>query len=115
MLYINAKERAEIELFRSLIYAKLKADKLRYSDQRERVLKVLYRQNYPVSIDFLVNQLSEAGAKASYATIMRHIKFFEALELLIVVNKIPRGYLLKKSVESSQVEVLTQGIGFHKS
>jgi len=106
MLYVNAKERSDIKVFRALIYNKIKSEGLRYSDQRERVLKILYEQNYPVSIEFLVKKLGEVSASANYATVARHIKFFESLEMLLVVNKTPKGYLLKESVSDADVDVL---------
>ncbi|MBN2815182.1 MAG: transcriptional repressor [Campylobacterales bacterium] len=106
MLYINAKERAGIEVFRSLIYTKIKEEGLRYSDQRERVLKILYEQNYPVSIEYLLTKLRESNVGASYATVSRHIKFFDSLEILITVNKTPKGYLLKKSIENQDTDVV---------
>jgi len=106
MLYINANERVGIEVFRSVIYDTLKANGLRYSDQRERVLKILYAQSYPVSIEFLVNRLSEINVSASSATVSRHIKFFDSIGLLIVIKKTPKGYLLKKSIESGDAEVV---------
>ncbi|DAB29679.1 MAG TPA: hypothetical protein CFH84_08230 [Sulfurimonas sp. UBA12504] len=106
MLYINAKERAGIEVFRLAIYNTLKEKNLRYSDQRERVLKILYTQNYPVSIDYLVSKLSENGSTASNTTISRHLKFFDTLDMLVIVQKIPKGYLLKKSIDNNEVEVV---------
>ncbi|MDD2905511.1 MAG: transcriptional repressor [Sulfurimonas sp.] len=106
MLYINAKERVGIEVFRLAIYNTLKEKNLRYSDQRERVLKILYTQNYPISIDCLVSKLKENGVTASYTTTLRHLKFFDTLDLLITVQKIPKGYLLKKSIDNDEVEVV---------
>ncbi len=107
MLYINSKDRDSIESFRMLVYNHLKENKLRYSDQRERVLKILYAQHYPVSVDFLVKSLNEQTLGAGYATVSRHIKFFEKLDILITVAKTPKGYLLKKSVDNSEVEVIS--------
>ena len=106
MLYINSNDRASIESFRMLVYSHLKENRLRYSDQRERVLKILYAQHYPVSVDFLVKRLNEQSLGAGYATVSRHIKFFEKLDMLITVKKTPKGYLLKQSVNNSEVEVL---------
>lgn len=106
MLYINSNDRDSIESFRLVVYSHLKENKLRYSDQRERVLKILYAQHYPVSVDYLVKKLNEQTLGAGYATVSRHIKFFENLNILIVVSKTPKGYLLKKSVNSTEVEVV---------
>lgn len=92
------KERMDIELYRSIIYARLKEKKQRYSDQRERVLKILYSLNYPVSIEYLTNKLSESNCSASPSTVSRHLKFFDSLDMLITVQKTPKGYLLKKSI-----------------
>ncbi len=108
MLYINSNERAHINTFRMFIYNYMKENKLRYSDQRERVLKVLYAQNHPVSIDYLVKKLNEQTLGAGYATVSRQVKFFEKLDMLIVVHKTKRGYLLKKEVDSSDIEVINQ-------
>jgi Fe2+ or Zn2+ uptake regulation protein len=107
MLYINTKERESLSSFRSKIYNYLKQNKLRYSDQREKVLKVLHEQSYPVSIEYLVSRLNEDAKSVGYATVSRHIKFFEKLDMLIVVNKIPKGYLLKKDVDCDDIEVLS--------
>ena len=106
MLYINSKDRENIESFRIVVYNYIKENKLRYSDQRERVLKILYSQHYPVSVDFLVKKLNEQTLGAGYATVSRHMKFFEKLDMLIVVKKAQKGYLLKKSVDNSDVEIL---------
>ncbi|QOP42176.1 MULTISPECIES: transcriptional repressor [Sulfurimonas] len=106
MLYISAKGRASLTKFRTSIYDHIKKNRLRYSDQRERVLKILHAQSYPVSIEFISKKLKEERVGAGYATVSRHIKFFEELDLLITVNKIPKGYLLKKDVDCDEVEVL---------
>lgn len=106
MLYISTKKRAKISKFRTAIYDHIKRNRLRYSDQRERVLKILHAQSYPVSIEFISKKLKEEKVGAGYATVSRHIKFFEELDLLITVNKTPKGYLLKKDVDCDEVEVL---------
>ncbi|SFV54266.1 hypothetical protein MNB_SM-4-338 [hydrothermal vent metagenome] len=89
------------------MYNYIKENKLRYSDQRERVLKIMYTQNYPVSVDFLVKKLNEQTLGAGYATVARHLKFFDKLDMLIVVAKSQKGYLLKKSVNNCNVEVVS--------
>jgi len=106
MLYINTKEREPLSVFRNVIYNHLKQNKLRYSDQRERVLKILHEQSYPVSIEYLVNKLNENSSGAGYATVSRHMKFFEKLDMLIIVNKVPKGYLLKKDLNTDDLEVV---------
>ena len=106
MLYINSNERKSIETFRLVLYNHIKENRLRYSDQRERVLKILYAQHYPVSVDYLVKKLNEHSSGAGYATVSRHIKFFQKLDMLIIINKTPKGYLLKRSTDSSDVEVV---------
>lgn len=106
MLYISQKKRAKLSKFRTAIYDYIKKNGLRYSDQRERVLKILYTQSYPVSVEFISKKLAEEKIGAGYATVSRHIKFFEELGLLISVNKIPKGYLLKKDIDCNEVEVL---------
>ena len=107
MLYINQKERDPLDSFRSVIYNYLKENRLRYSDQRERVLKILYSQSYPVSTEFLVKKLNEQTLGVGYATVSRQLKFFEDLNILIVVKKAPKGYLLKKNIDCSDIEVIT--------
>ncbi len=97
MLYISAKERDSIDVYRSAMYSYIKENRLKYSDQRERVLKILYTQHYPVSVDFLVRELNEKTLGAGYATVSRHLKFFEKLNMLIVVNNTQKSYLLKAS------------------
>ncbi|MEA2099305.1 MAG: transcriptional repressor, partial [Campylobacterota bacterium] len=104
MIYISSKERMSIDKFRAVIYNYIKENRLKYSDQRERVLKILYSQSYPVSIDFLVKKLNETTKGIGYATVSRQIKFFQKLDMLEVVNKIPKGYLLKKNVDDSHIE-----------
>lgn len=106
MLYISPKKRAKLAKFRSAIYDHIKKNKLRYSDQRERVLKILHAQSYPVSVEFIAKKLKEEKMGAGYATVSRHLKFFEQLDLLITVNKIPKGYLLKSDVDCDELEVL---------
>jgi len=107
MLYIKQTERISIDSFRTVIYKHIKENRLRYSDQRERVLKILYAQSYPVSTEFLVKRLNEQSLGAGYATVSRHLKFFENLNMLLVVKKKPKGYLLKKSVDDSDIEVVS--------
>ena len=107
MLYINSKEREPLSVFRSKIYNYLKQNKLRYSDQREKVLKILHEQSYPVSIEYLVSKLNEDSKSVGYATVSRHMKFFEKLDMLVVVNKVPKGYLLKKDIDCDDVEVVS--------
>lgn len=104
MLYISAKERASIEVYRTAMYSYIKKNRLKYSDQRERVLKVLYTQNYPISVESLVKKLNEETLGAGYATVSRHLKFFEKLNMLIVVNKTQKGYLLKANIDRSDIE-----------
>lgn len=96
MLYINPKERSGLPRFRKVLYHYLKENNKRYSDQRERVLKLLHEQSHPVSIDYLTRQLANHKKSAGYATVCRHVNFFVEMEWLIVVNKVKKGYLLKK-------------------
>ena len=110
MIYIHSSERDSLSSFRSVMYNYIKENKLRYSDQRERVLKILYAQHYPISVEFLVKQLKEQTLGASYATVLRHLKFFEKLNMLIVVPKSQKGYLLKATIDTSEVEVIGQDI-----
>ena len=106
MIYISTKKRSNLAKFRTTIYDHIKKNKLRYSDQRERVLKILHAQSYPVSVEFIAKKLKEEKVGAGYATVSRHIKFFEELDLLITVNKTPKGYLLKSDIDCDDVEVL---------
>jgi len=115
MLYINSNDRDSLDTFRLLVYDYMKENKFRYSDQRERVLKILYSQHYPVSINFLVKKLNEQTLGAGYATVSRHIKIFEKLDMLIVVKKASKGYLLKKNIDISEVEVLNHEFTNDKS
>jgi len=62
-----------------------------------------------VSIEYILTKLSESKFIANYSTISRHMKFFEALDLLIVVHKTAKGYLLKKSIEDEDMEVINHG------
>lgn len=106
MLYVNPKSRVGLDVFRNVLYNHIKENRLRYSDQRERVLKVLYEQSYPVSIECLVNKLNEQTLGAGYATVSRNVKLFEKLGMLIVVNKVQKGYLLRKDINSEDVDVV---------
>lgn len=107
MLYINIKSRARIEVFRTLLYDHIKEQKMRYSDQRERILKILYEQSRPVSADFIAKKLSASShATVGAATVYRNIKLFEELGMLHVVKKVQKGYLLKKDIDCNDVEVL---------
>ncbi len=107
MLYINEKDREDIDVYRSVMYDYIKENKLKYSDQRERVLKILYAEHYPVSTDYLVKKLNEKTLGAGYATVSRHLKFFEKLDMLIIVKKTQKGYLLKASIDVSDIEVIS--------
>lgn len=104
MFYISSTDRVCIDIFRKYIYNYLKDNKLKYSDQRERVLKILHSQNYPVSINFLVKKLNEETEGAGYATVSRHIKFFQKIDLLISINKTKNTYLLKKNLDDIKFE-----------
>lgn len=107
MLYVNAKSRAKIELFRATLYNHLKEKKKRYSDQRERILKVLYEQSRPVSVDFIVKRISASShAAVGVATVYRNIKLFEELGMLHIVHKVQKGYLLKRDIDCDEVEVI---------
>jgi Fe2+ or Zn2+ uptake regulation protein len=99
MNYIEPKEREPLSGFRKVLYRHLKERRLRYSDLRERVLKLLYAQERPLGIDAIARQLNDAQPKAAgYATVSRHIRFFQELGWLEICEKPRRGYLLKKSV-----------------
>jgi Fe2+ or Zn2+ uptake regulation protein len=98
--YIDPKEREPLSGFRKVLYRYLKERQLRYSDQREQVLKLLYAQERPLSIDEIARKLNEAQPKAAgYATVSRHIRFFQELGWLDVCEKTRRGYLLKIQCE----------------
>lgn len=98
MLYVNSKQRQSLGVFRNCLYQYLKDNNLRYSDQRERVLKLLYVQNHPATADRLLRLLNKKKPKsASYPTMIRHINFFNELNWLKVVEKTHREYLLVQS------------------
>jgi Fe2+ or Zn2+ uptake regulation protein len=98
MLRITKTEREALKEFREALYAYLKARDLRYSDQRERVLKQLYLQSYPQSVAHLTERINEEGSQEiGYATVARHVNFFKALGWLRIVNGRTRKYLLVKS------------------
>lgn len=115
MLYVNQKERDPLDEFRAVIYKYLKENKLRYSDQRERVLKILYSQSYPVSTEFLVQKLNEQTLGAGYATVSRQLKFFEKLNMLIIIQKAPKGFLLKKSIDDAGIDVDVISFSYKKN
>ncbi|MEA3521670.1 MAG: hypothetical protein U9R50_01710 [Campylobacterota bacterium] len=99
MLQIDPKNRDDLKVFREQLYTHLRNNKLRYSDQRERVLKMLYMQSSPLNIEILTRKLNENMPKAaSYPTVARHINFFNKLGWLIVINKIHKQYLLKERI-----------------
>ena len=110
MLYVSKNDRAPIDDFRKYIYKHLKENKLKYSDQREMVLKILHSQNYPVSVDFLVNKLNEETEGIGYATVSRHLKFFQKLNILITVNKTKNSYLLKKCFDGMEIKPTHQNL-----
>lgn len=98
MLRITKQEREALKIFREALYEYLKANDLRYSDQRERVLKQLHLQSYPQSIAYLMGKINEEGSQEiGYATVARHINFFKARGWLRIVNGRTRKYLLIKS------------------
>ena len=96
MLYINPKERDPLVCFRRALYHHLRENRKRYSDQRELVLKLLHEQSHPVSIDYLTRHLSGDKKSAGYATVCRHVNFFAEMGWLIVIDRVKKGYLLKK-------------------
>ena len=112
MLYISSKDRDSIDIFRTVMYDYMKKNRLKYSDQRERVLKILYAQHYPVSVDFLVKKLNEQTLGVGYATVSRQLKFFEKLDMLIIVPKSQKGYLLKAEADTSNIEVVNLNISY---
>lgn len=97
MICIDPAQRSGLKVFRCCLYRYLKENRLRYSDQRERVLKTLYMQRHPATIDRLVRILNEQEMKASYPTVARHINFFNKLGWLKVIGKVHREYLLVQS------------------
>ncbi|MEA2110796.1 MAG: transcriptional repressor [Campylobacterota bacterium] len=97
MIYISPKQRKSLSVFRESLYKHLKEHDLRYSDQREQVLKILYKQSCPTTIDKLVLILSSEYRKsASYPTVARHVNFFREMGWLQVANKSHKEYILVK-------------------
>jgi Fe2+ or Zn2+ uptake regulation protein len=102
MLRITKTERETLQMFREALYTYLKAHDLRYSDQRERVLKQLYLQSYPQSVAYLMSKINGEGSQEiGYATVARHVNFFKTLGWLRIVNGRTRKYLLIKSPEET--------------
>jgi len=98
VLYINPKSRVPLESFRTKLYHHIKKNNLRYSDQRERVLKILYSQSHSVSIEYLVNKLNEETSGAGYTTVLRHLKLFKDLGMLRVLEKTQKSYILNENI-----------------
>jgi len=97
MSEIAPKSRVSIVEFRNKLYAHLKEHNLRYSDQRERILKLLYLQSTALDVDGITRKLnSEKPKSASYATVLRQMKFFADLGFVYVSSQ--NRYLLKQSL-----------------
>ncbi len=113
MLYQDVNKRKSLKVFRECLYSYIKANALRYSDQRERVLKVLYKQSYPMTIDKILRILNNDNVKAaSYPTVVRHINFFNRLGWLRVVDRPQKEYLLAEippQYEEGRYEVSDYG------
>lgn len=92
MVWINPQKRSPLKEFHSALYSYIRANNKRYSDRREQVLKVLYTQSVPLSIDTILKRLGEEHPEVGYATVARHIHFFDRLGWLHVSK---RKYLLK--------------------
>ena len=92
MIWINPQNRQPLEEFHRILYAYLKATDRRYSDQRERVLKLLYLQASPLSTGAIYRRLKEEYPDIGYATVARHLLFFNQIGWLHVFQ---RRYLLK--------------------
>jgi Fe2+ or Zn2+ uptake regulation protein len=92
MVWINPQKRRPLKEFRGELYRYIRANNKRYSDRREQVLKMLYTQSIPLSIETILKRLGEEHPEIGYATVARHIHFFDRLGWLHVTR---RKYLLK--------------------
>ena len=97
MLHVEPILRMSISEFRAKLYAYIKENKLRYSDQRERILKLLHTQDEALDVDSITRKLNAQKIKsASYATVLRQMQFFDDLGFVHVSDK--REYLLKERI-----------------
>lgn len=75
----------------------MKKNNLRYSKQREDVLKTLHSLSSPVTAEKLTELISEDSySAASYPTIIRHINFYKEICWLTVINRVHKRYILVK-------------------
>ncbi len=97
MINIDVTKRSPILLFKKYLYQYMKENNLRYSQQRERVLKTLHELSTPVTSEELMEIINKEGYLAiSYATTVRHINFYKEIGWITVVNKVHRQYILIK-------------------
>lgn len=98
MLYIDPQRRDSIDVFQATLKRCLKIRELRHSVLRERVLSMFHLQDHPISVYMMVSLLNERKEKtANYSSVVRHVKFFNELGWLRVVDKNRREYLLVES------------------
>lgn len=97
MIYIDSSERSPIILFKQYLYQYMKSRGLKYSQQREEVLKMLHRLSKPVTAQGLMELVNQEGySVVSYTTTVRHINFYREVGWITVVNKVHKQYILVK-------------------
>lgn len=98
MLYTDLQRRDSLDVFHTHLKRSLRTRELRHSALRERVLSMFYMQSHPTSVYKMVSLLNEGQEKAAnYSSVVRHVKFFNELGWLKVVDKSRREYLLVES------------------
>lgn len=115
MLYIDPKRRDGIEMFYTRLHKTLNVRELRHSDLRERVLRKFHTLSHPISVYKMVSLLNEGqGKTVNYSSVVRHVRFFNELGWLKVVNKRRKEYLLVGSpldIKEDQHEIPVHNIG----
>ncbi len=105
MLHIDLQRRESIALFHAHLKRHLRRRELRHSALRERVLSMFHMQSRPISVYKMVSLLNEMqGKTANYSSVVRHVKYFNELGWLEVVDKSRREYLLIESPEGRDEE-----------
>jgi len=98
MLYVNTQERSPLILYKKYLYKYIKKNDLRFSEQREQVLKTLHGLSNPITIEALTELINREGYPIiSYTTTVRHVNFYRDIGWITVVNKVHKQYILVKT------------------
>ena len=73
MLYVNTQERSPLILYKKYLYKYIKKNDLRFSEQREQVLKTLHGLSNPITIEALTELINREGYPQKFEDELREL------------------------------------------